>query len=461
MLVPLAVDYAADNPDWQGFLGAAAFTGFAGVLLILSTRRSREAIPLKGAFVLTTLSWLAIAVFGSVPMQLGIFRLSFTDAVFETVSGLTTTGSTVVTGLDQAPPGFLLWRSLLQWLGGIGIIVMALVMLPFLRVGGMQLFRTESSDRTEKLLPTMAAIVRQIVYIYAGLTVLCAAAYYLAGMDAFDAVNHAMTTLATGGYSTHDASMGYFKSPAIHWIGTLFMASAALPFTRYVAVVNGRPGLFFGDEQIRLFVAFCLAVAGILTLWLVAAKGWPALDALRSCLFNVVSVVTTTGFASEDYSVWGAPAVAMFLAITVVGGCTGSTAGGIKMFRLEILWRWAASYLRSLFLPHAINRAHYGGKPLDQDTMLAVLSFAFVFIGSWGAFSVVLGGLGLDLITAVSSAATALANVGPGLGEIVGPAGNFQTLSDPTKWVLILAMLLGRLEFFTVLVLLHPGFWRR
>ena len=460
MLVPMAVDFAADNPDWQGFLGAALLTGFAGVLLILSTRRTREEIPLKGAFVLTTMSWVAISIFGALPMQLGIYRLGFTDAVFETVSGLTTTGSTIVTGLDQAPPGFLLWRSLLQWLGGIGIIVMALVMLPFLRVGGMQLFRTESSDRTEKLLPSMAEIVRRIVYIYVALTALCAFFYFVFGMSFFDAVNHAMTTLATGGFSTHDASMGYFKNPGIHWTATFFMAAAALPFTRYVALTRNRPGLFFQDEQIRLFVAFCLGVAGVLALWLVAVKDWRTLDALRACLFNVVSVVTTTGFASEDYSVWGEPAVALFLAITVVGGCTGSTAGGIKMFRLEIIWRWAASYLRGLFLPHAINRAHYGGKPLDQDTMLAVLSFAFVFIGSWGAFTVILGGFGLDLITAVSSAATALANVGPGLGEIVGPAGNFQTLPDTAKWTLTFAMLLGRLEFFTVLVLLHPGFWR-
>ena len=460
MLVPMTVDYFADSADWQGFLGAAIITGFVGVLLILSTRQMRDLLPLKGAFVLTTSSWCAIAMFGALPLQMGIFHLSFTDAVFEAVSGLTTTGSTVVSGLDQAPPGFLVWRSLLQWLGGIGIIVTALVMLPFLRVGGMQLFRTENSDRTEKLLPNMKFIVRDIVLVYLGLSVACASMYWLLGMSPFDAINHAMTTLSTGGYSTHDASFGYFKSDAMEWTAVLFMLAGALPFSRYVAVVIGRPRLFWQDEQIRLLVGFLATVTLFSAAWLVLTKDFTPHDAVRASAFNLTSVVTTTGYASEDYSAWGPTAVALFLAVTVVGGCTGSTSGGIKMFRLAILWRWASNYLRTLFLPHAVTRATFDGKAVEPDVMLAVLSFAFVFIGSWGLFTVLLGALGLDLVTAVSASATALANVGPGLGEVVGPAGNFQTLSATAKWLLAFAMLLGRLEFFTLLVLLHPAFWR-
>lgn len=460
MLVPMSVDLAAGHPDSSAFMAASIVTLFVAVLLILATRQVREPIPLKGAFLLTTLSWCSIALFGSLPMLFGVMELRLVDAVFEAVSGLTTTGSTVVSGLDRAPPGFLLWRSLLQWLGGIGIIVMALVMLPFLRVGGMQLFHTESSDRSEKLLPTVQAIVRQIVTIYMSLSLACALAYMAAGMSAFDAINHAMTTMATGGYSTHDASIGFFEGPAVEWIGIVFMAAAALPFTRYLAAINGRPNLFLNDSQIRLFIVFCTVVAVGLALWLAAKPEWLLGDALRACLFNVVSVVTTTGYASENYGAWGPLAVSLFLAITVVGGCTGSTSGGIKMFRLEILWRWASGYTRGLFLPHAVTRPTYNGRPVDREVMIAVLSFAFIFIGSWGVLTVLLGATGLDLVTAVSGAATALANVGPGLGEIIGPAGNFSPLPDSAKWLLIAGMLLGRLEFFTVLVLLHPAFWR-
>jgi trk system potassium uptake protein TrkH len=340
-------------------------------------------------------------------------------------------------------------------------VLISVVMLPFLRVGGMQLFRTESSDRSAKLLPSMRALMGRILMVYLGLVLACAVALDLVGMDFFDAFNHACATISTGGFSTRDASVGGFKNPAVDWIITFFMIAGALPMVRFVALLQGRADLFLRDSQVRLFLVFVLIATTVLTGWLALALDRPVHDALRLAMFNAVSVMTTTGFATEDYQLWGAPAIALFLALTIVGGCTGSTAGGIKTFRFEILWLSARLYLTGLFLPSRVARPRYENRPVDAEVINGVLSFVFFFMGSWGVFTVVLGALGLDLVTAISSSATALANVGPGLGPIVGPAGNFKPLSDPVKWMLTLAMLLGRLEFFTLLVLLQPAFWRR
>jgi trk system potassium uptake protein TrkH len=461
MLVPLFADLVEGNRDWRGFLAGAATTLFFGVLLILTNRRPAFALQLRSVFLLTATSWVAIALCGALPLQLGVAELSLTDAVFETMSGITTTGSTVLVGLDTAPTGLVLWRALLQAMGGVGIIVMAIVFLPFLRVGGMQLFRTESSDRSEKLFPSTAAMVRRILAVYLLLVIACAVALRLCGLSLFDAVIHAFTTISTGGFSTRDSSVAGFANPAAEWVIVLFMLMGGLPFLRLIALLQGRPQLFLRDSQIRLYLLVALAATALLALWLILhdQREWHA--ALRAAAFNAVSVMTTTGFATEDYIRWGEPAVALFLALTIVGGCTGSTAGGIKMFRFEILWTSAQLYLSSLFLPNRVARPRYAGKPLDNEIIVAVLSFVFFFIGSWGVLTVALGAIGLDLVTAVSGAATALANVGPGLGERIGPAGNFASLPDAAKWLLTFAMLLGRLEFFTVLVLFHPAFWRR
>jgi trk system potassium uptake protein TrkH len=283
----------------------------------------------------------------------------------------------------------------------------------------------------------------------------------IVGFTPFDAVNHAFATLATGGFSTRDGSVGAFENPAAEWIITFFMAAAALPFMRYVAVLNGRPGLLLRDSQVRTFIGILgVSILG-LAAWLTLGLGRPWLDSLRAAAFNATSVITTAGFASEDYTLWGAGAIAFFLALSIVGGCTGSTTGGIKIFRFEILWISARLYVMSLFLPSRVSRPRYAGRVVDTEIILAVLSFAFFFMGAWGLTTVLLGALGADLVTAISASAAALANVGPGLGQLIGPAGNFQPLTDPMKWVLSTAMLLGRLEFFTVLVLLHPDFWRR
>lgn len=461
MLLPAVVDAVGGHPEWQGFILSAMLTGFIGSLLILTCRRPFAEPQLRTAFLLTSLSWVAIIVFGSLPFQLATPELGVTDAIFESTSGLTTTGGTVIVGLDRLPPGVLLWRGLLNGIGGIGIVLMAIVLLPFLRVGGMQLFRTESSDRTAKLLPSARAVTTRILGVYLALIGCCTLALYLAGMSALDALCHALPAVATGGFSTRDASVGAFASPAIEWILIGFMILGALPFVRYVALLQGRPRLFWADSQVRLFLALIVAAVAALALWLVVSEGRTVASAVRAAAFNAVSVITTTGFVSEDYGSWGEPALALFLALTVVGGCTGSTSGGIKTFRFEILWQAASLYLTALFMPSRVARPRYEGRPLEPDVITGVLSFVFLFIGSWGLFTVLLGALGLDLVTAISASAASLANVGPGLGPIVGPAGTFAPLPDAAKWLLTLAMLLGRLEFFTILVLLHPGFWRR
>ena len=460
MLIPAIVDLLGGEEEWQGFMGSAVVTFVAGSLLILSARGTTGQVPLRGAFLLTTSSWVALFFFGALPFQFGPYNLSFTDAIFETVSGLTTTGATVIVRLDEAPPGLLLWRSLLHWLGGIGIIVMAILILPFLRVGGMQLFRAESSDRTEKLFPSLAAITQQIVLVYVLFTGACTLVLIAVGMTPFDAVNHAFSAVATGGFSTKDASVGAFSNPAAEWILALFMMLGSLPFIMYVALLNGRAELFFADIQIRAFLALTAVAVSALTLWLMLGLGQPWTRALRSAAFNAISIISTTGFASEDYTLWGPPAAALFLALIVVGGCTGSTAGGLKTFRFVILFQVTRVYLLSLFQPNRVQRAHYGNRPLEGEIVAAVLGFVSLFIGTWGMLTVVLGALGCDLVTAVSAAAATIANVGPGLGEFVGPAGNYRSQTDAVKWVLSFAMLLGRLEFFTVLVLLHPAFWR-
>jgi trk system potassium uptake protein TrkH len=461
MLPPLLVDLHDNNPDWIAFLAAGGGTVFCGGLLVLANRRAAVELDIKSAFLLTTLSWMTVALFAALPLHLSTYRLSVTDALFEAMSGITTTGSTVIVGLDAAPRGLLLWRATLQALGGVGIIVMAILLLPFLRVGGMQLFRTEFTDRSAKPFPQTAALVGRIIAIYVTLLLLCALALSAAGLDGFDAITHAFTAVSTGGFSTRDASVGGFANPAAEWIIVVFMVIGGLPFLRMAMLLQGRPGAFLGDSQIRVFLLLVTLVVAVLALWLVVGQGRPLAAALRAAAFNGIAVITGTGYGSEDYTAWGEPVVAMMLAVMIIGGCTGSTTGGIKIFRLEILWTATVMYITGLFLPSRVARPRYAGRPIDNEIIVAVLSFVFLFIGAWGVFSVFLGALGLDLVTAISAAATALANVGPGLGHIVGPAGNFKPLPDAAKWLLTLAMLLGRLEFFTVLVLFHPAFWRR
>ncbi|MEZ5893553.1 MAG: TrkH family potassium uptake protein [Parvularculaceae bacterium] len=449
--------------DWEGFM-LSAFVALAigGGLMLAFWKPWREDSFLdhRSAFILTAASWTVLPVITALPFWFSRYGVSFTDAVFETTSGLTTTGSSVLTGLDGLDPMFLLWRSFLQWIGGVGIVLMAIIMLPFLRVGGMQLFRLENTSRSEgNLIDRPTEVIRAIASIYLTLSLLCMSAYTLAGMSLFDAVNHAMTTVSTGGFSTHDASMGFFNSPAIEWIAVVFMICGALPFVMFLRAFSGDTRAAVNDPQTPVF----LAVVGLFTIAVAAAlepQSEGVFEALRRAAFNVVSIITTTGYAVEDYQLWGAGFIGVFFALTFFGGCAGSTAGGIKIYRFQLLRTFAAEHLRRLYSPSLVETHSYGGAKLTPDIATGVLAFLALFVAAFSIGAALLSVTGLDLVTALSASATALCNVGPGFGEIIGPAGNFADLPDASKWVLIALMLLGRLELFAVLVFFDPYFWR-
>ena len=460
MLLPAAVDAAVDNPDWRVFFAASAVTTFIGVGVVLANRGTDDALNRRQAFLLTTLAWVIVPAFAALPFMFSDLRLSFTDAYFEAMSGITTTGSTVISGLDHAPPGILLWRALLQWLGGIGIVVMAVAVLPMLQVGGMQLFRMESSDTSEKILPRAASIAGALTGLYVGLSALCMLALMAAGLSAFDAMAHAMTTIATGGFSTSDGSIGSFDSVAVDSIVILFMLLGSLPFVLFLQVLRGRPMMLWRDGQVRAFAGFVVVLVTLVTLWLITFKDFSPGGALRYGAFNVISVMTGTGFSSTDYGQWGAFSISGFFLIMFIGGCAGSTSCGVKIFRFQVLFSTMATWVRALNRPHGVFVAHYNNRPIPDAVIGSVMSFLFLFLVCFMALAVALSVTGLDYVTALSGAGTALANVGPGLGEVIGPAGTFGPLPDTAKWLLSLGMLLGRLELFTVLVLLTPTFWR-
>lgn len=460
MLVPLVVEAAIGAGDWVVFAGSAGITIFVGGALVLANRGGAATFGLREGFLLTTLIWSSLAGFAALPFLFAGLGIGFADAVFEAVSGITTTGATVLAGLDTMPPGILIWRALLQWLGGIGILVMAIVLLPFLRVGGMQLFRTESSDRSDKALPTLRDVAAVTFAVYLTLSALCALLYWAAGMTPFDAIAHMMSTVATGGYSTKDASIGHFDSAAIHWIAITFMILGALPFMLYIRTVTGEWGALWYNTQVQWFLGFLAFLIVVMTSWLVLARDETPLAALTLAAFNLTSVLTTTGYASSDYSAWGEFPIVLFFLILFVGGCAGSTSGGIKVLRFEVMAKILDTQVRRLIHPRGVFPLAYGGRPITADIQISVIGFVALFIATFVVGAAILGMLGLDFVTAISGSAAAITNVGPGLGPVIGPAGSFASLPDAAKWVLAVQMMLGRLELFTVFVLLMPSFWR-
>ena len=442
------------------FATNAAVTAGVGGACILTTAGRPFELRFRDATILTVLAWFAVPVFIGLPFMTGPTHLSFADAYFESVSGLTTTGATVLTSLDSLPPSILMWRSLSQWIGGIGIIGLAIVILPFLKIGGMQLFRLEFSDRSDKALPRVRSIVAAVAEIYVGLTVACIFAYWLLGMSLFDAVNHAFTTLPTGGFSTHDASFGYFHSPALEWAGTVFMALSGMPFLAYLRFLQHGSLRDRLDPQVKAFLITIAVAAAIFSLWLGLSHGIGFGRAITESAFNIVSIVTTTGYASLDYLAWGTFAAAWFFVLTFVGGCTGSTAGGLKIFRFQIASRVVVRHIGRSIHPHAVLPLRYGGRLVSDDQVGSVAVFVFLYIALVAILSAMLAILGLDPETAFSAAATAIGNVGPGVGTIIGPAGNFASLPDAAKYLLSIGMILGRLEILSVLLLLIPSFYR-
>lgn len=451
----MGVDALFFRQTTEVFGFSAVLVGLVGGLLAISSSSSFAGLNRTHTFLLTSTVWVVAAIAGAVPLYL--WSLSPVDALFESMSGITTTGSTVMSGLDATPRGIIFWRAMLQAVGGVGFIVTGIALLPILKVGGMQLFRTESSDKGDKELRNATMFASVTLQIYLGLIVVCALVYAVGGMNAFDAVTHAMTTLSTGGYSGYDASFGHFDSPFLQWSATLFMLLGALPFAWYVrGIYRGS----FKSEQVKAMLWSLAAVIIVLAMWLAITNDLNFFDALRLVAFNVVSVVTTTGYATTDYTLWGPFAVAVFFVLTAVGGCTGSTAGGAKAMRWLLAGRAIIAQVKIIQSPSRLVSIKYEGKRVDEDVMSGVISFFVFYFFTLTVLSIVLSLLGLDMVTAISGALTAVANVGPGLGQIIGPAGNFASLSDPVKLVLVLGMLLGRLEILTVFVLLTPVFWR-
>jgi trk system potassium uptake protein TrkH len=459
MIIPAIVDYSVDHADWQVFAAAAAITLFVGVLMILTTRSGWIGFNLRQAFVMTNLAWLVIAAFGALPFAFSDMELSVTDAFFESMSGVTTTGATVIVGLDHAAPGILLWRAILQWLGGIGIIVMAVAILPILQVGGMQLFRVEAFD-ADKVLPRAAQIAGGISIVYVFLTGLAALILWSLGLSGFDAVAHAMTSIATGGFSTHDDSIGYYNSAAVDWSICGFMILGSLPFVLYLRAFRGNLAVLFRDSQVRWFLVVVAGAVVLITWWLWRNDVLPPLDALRYGAFNVISVMTGTGYATAEFDRWGGFSMSLMFVLMFVGGCAGSTTCGIKIFRFQVLYATAKAQLKRLIQPNGVFIPYYNHRPIPEQVSLSVMGFFFLFAASFALLAVGLGFLGLDFITAVSGAASAIANVGPGLGDVIGPDRNYSSLPAEAKWLLSAGMLLGRLELFTVLVLLSRSFWR-
>lgn len=460
MLLPAMADAAIGHEDWQVFIASALVTGFIAGALILTNRGKLPPLSVKQAFLLTSLSWLALTGFAALPFAFSGLGLSYTDAFFEAMSGLTTTGATIITNLDAAPPGILLWRALLQWFGGIGIIVMAISVLPMLNVGGMQLFRLESSDTSEKILPRTAQIAGSITRLYFAITLVCVLAYVLAGMNVFDAVAHAMTTIATGGFSTRNESLGAF-APSVAIVAIIFMLASSLPFVAYLQLVNRKFDKFLQDEQIRaFFIITGLAIAAMFAYQLIMGVTTPG-NALLAAAFNITSILTGTGYATTDYGQWGSFSIALFFVLTFIGGCAGSTSCGLKIFRLQVVIKSGWRYIRQLSLPHGVFVVRYNGRLLDDNVANSVIAFVLIFILSFSAVALTLSLMGLDPLTALSASAAAIANVGPGLGPHIGPSGTYAGLPDAAKWVLCFGMLLGRLEFLTVLVMFAPSFWRR
>lgn len=460
MMVPAIVDLASANPDWRIFAASSLLTMMVGIGLWVASRGRPTEMGLRQAFVMTVGAWVALAAFGALPLMWSGIVPSYTDAFFEAMSGLTTTGATVIVGLDDAPPGVLFWRAILQWLGGLGIIVMAISVLPMLRVGGMQLFKAEAFDTPEKILPRATQISGIMTLIFIALTAICAVLYHLAGMSLSDAIMHAMTTVATGGFSTKDASIGHYDSAAIDWIAVVFMCFGSLPFLLYIKTLQGEPGALFRDSQVRAF--FALLAGFILMIWLFqhSTGVHDGLEGLRYAAFNVVSVMTGTGYANADYNAWGPFSAGLFFVVMFIGGCAGSTSCGIKVFRFQVMTANFVQHLNRIVYPNGVFVPRFNGRPLGDNVIAAVQSFVFLYIFSFAVLAIALNLTGLDDLTAISGAATAISNVGPGLGEIIGPAGTFKELNDTAKWLLSGGMLLGRLELFTVLVLFVPQFWR-
>jgi len=460
MLVPAAVDLAAGNQDYKVFLACAGITSFSGACMAASTYRIGARMRSREVLLAVPTTWIFVDAFASLPFMFSELRLSLTDAVFETMSGLTATGSTVIVGLDSAPPGILMWRFQVVWFGGFGMVTLALLILPFLRIGGMQMFSLDLSAQAGRFVPRITTVISRIALVYLGITVLCAATYRALGMTPFDAVGHAMSTVATGGFSSHDASFGFFQSAAIEYAASGFMLLSALPFYLLVHAARGQVRELTGDSQVRLFIAIVVTSIAVLIVWLATARGLSFAESVRGATFNIATLITCTGFTSQDFSQWGGFALILLLTMMLMGGCTGSTAGGIKMFRIYILFESLRGQLKRQVYPNATITIRYNKEPVPDVVRNGVTSYFFVFMATFFVLALLLAAAGLSFEESFSASATALSGVGPGFGPVIGPCCTFEPISDVAKWLLTFGMFTGRLEILIVILPLTRTFWR-
>lgn len=466
LLIPATASYL-----FQEFHAASTLLTLSTFIIGISTimflflKQHQDSLRTREMFFVTTSIWICFSLISALPFYFLIPDLSFTNALFESISGLTTTGATILPNLDTLPKGLLLWRSMTQWIGGIGIIIVVIMVLPALQIGGMQFFMLESSERSDRSAPRTAEIMHTIFIFFSLLTVLCSVALLFTGMSPFDALNHALTCISTGGFSTHDSNIAYFHdNPTIEWILSAFMLLSGLPILLWPALLKKQWRFILDNEQIFTYLRFLIYSLLALTLWRLLANNihptqlW---DIIRNNAFHIISFVTTTGYISENYCTWGTFATLFFFFLYFTGACTGSTSGGIKMFRYTIVRKILSIRFKQLIQPHGVFIARYGNRPIEQNVLMGVLVFFALFFTITAFSALLLSAFGLDILTSLSAVLSALSNIGPGLGNLIGPDKTFLFLPDAVKWILMFNMLLGRLEFVAILILFFPFLWRK
>jgi trk system potassium uptake protein TrkH len=460
LFIPLITEIFYQSESWQSYAVPILIYLIVGGSMVITNRNVKLKISIKEAFIITVLSWILLAFLSAVPFVYTKVNLSVVDALFESMSGITTTGSTVINNIDYLPKGILIWRALLQWLGGIGILVIALFILPFLRVGGMQLFHLEGDDPYEKFLPKISSVISKIVILYVLLTLLLIILYFSFGMNFFDSLAHSFTTISTGGFSTHDKSFAYFQSNSILLIAIIFMIIGSMPFLVIAQTSFNNILATINDHQVRVFLLILFISITIIYFFAVKYIDGGIFQKITSISFNTISIISGTGYVSENFESWGNYASVLFLILMFIGGCAGSTTGGIKVFRFQILFKYLILHFKKILQPHAVNVGYFNKKSIPESTYESVMSFFFIYIFTFASSALLLSFSGLDFLTCISAAASAISNVGPGLGDIIGPEGNYSALSDYSKLILTATMILGRLEMLTILILFLPSFWK-
>ncbi len=460
MLFPALLDIYDTQQNWSPFLSSAIIALFIGMSLYLGNRTKIHKLSIQQGYLLTVVSWFSVSFIASIPFILSGTITSWDNAIFEAASGISTTGATIISNLDNTPRSILLWRAILNGLGGVGIVIFAIAMLPFLGIGGMQIFQRENSDFNDKLMPKISYIAKRIIFIYLFLTIACITSLYFAGMNSFDAICHGIATIATSGMSTKNASIGYFNSPMIETIIMFFMIVGALPLMLYHAIIINHGANSLRLEQAKFFLKILMIYISITTIWLVMNQTYKIPEAIRFASFNVISLTTSTGFSSTDYLNWGAFSSTIFIIFALTGGCTGSTAGSIKIFRWQVIWSYLKRALITTIEPNRVIPVKIGRLTGDSQVVSSVFTFFVAYFFCFVALIVLIAVSGVDFDTAFGSVIACFTNTGPSISPTTGPAGNYASFNAYCKYILSFAMLLGRLDVLTVLALFTRNFWR-